>query len=608
MTRRLQRICLSLFLAFPGLVFAQDGASLYERYCATCHQNAADEGVPTREVFQKMSPEQILQVLEKGAMRAQAAERSRAQRRVLAEYLSGKPFGGDPQTPIPKTAFCSANGTPRATLDGPAWNGWGASITNSRFVSAETAGLTALDVPRLKLKWAFGYPGVSSAGTAPVVAGGRLYLGDPEGDVFALDAQTGCIYWSISVEAGIRSAITIAKRDTGGLAAYFGDQAANVYAVDADSGKTLWKVRVEDASRAGITGAPQLYEGILYVPVSSREESAGGDPRYPCCTFRGSVVALNAATGKQIWKTYMVREEPKLIGKNRAGTPLWGPSGGAVWNTPTIDVRRSALYVGTGNNYSIPATNASDSVVALDLKSGRIKWVHQFTADDIWNTGCLRSGEQRDPSVCPDANAPDTDFAASPVLVQLQNGQQTLLAANKSGMIWALDPDHDGQTIWAQSVGKGSLQGGVQWGFAVDGEKVYVPNGYFDQAEPNASGAVAALAFGDGRIVWRTPNPPCADRKPCKPSHSAAVTVIPGVVFSGTMDGHLYAYSTEDGRILLDLNTAGDYPTVNSVKANGGSLSNAGPAIVNGMLYLNSGYSHHGGIIPGNVLLAFAVE
>jgi polyvinyl alcohol dehydrogenase (cytochrome) len=244
----------------------------------------------------------------------------------------------------------------------------------------------------------------------------------------------------------------------------------------------------------------------------------------------------------------------------------------------------------------------------MDLKSGKISWVHQFTANDIWNGSCLRGGDQREPAVCPDANAPDTDFASSPVLVSLASGRQILLTANKSGVTWALDPDQQGKTIWTQTVGKGSLQGGVLWGFGVDTQKAYIPNGYFDQTNPDASGAMAALAFDDGHVVWRTPNPICGDRKPCKPSHVAAVTVIPGIVFSGTMDGHLYAYSTESGKILLDLDTARDYITVNGTKANGGSLSNAGPTIVNGILYLNSGYSHHGGVLPGNVLLAFSTE
>jgi polyvinyl alcohol dehydrogenase (cytochrome) len=379
-----------------------------------------------------------------------------------------------------------------------------------------------------------------------------------------------------------------------------------VYAVDAESGKTLWKVKVDDYSRAAITGAPQLYAGRLYVPISSREESQAGDPTYPCCRFRGSVAALDAATGKRIWKTYTIPEEAIPTQKNRAGTQLWGPSGAAVWNAPVIDVKRNLLYIGTGNNYSPPAIGASDSIVALDMKSGKIKWVRQETENDIWNGSCRRP--DREPAVCPEADAPDFDFGASPALVELKSGRQMLIAGNKSGMIWALDPDQRGKLIWEQQAGKGSSGGGVLWGLAVDGDNVYVPNGFFDQASSDASGGMAALQLSDGHAIWNTPNPPCGERKPCKPSHPAAITAIPGVVFSGTMDGQLLAYSAQTGKIIWEFNSVRDYSSVNGVKANGGSLSNAGPTVVGGMLFTNSGYSHHGGVIPGNVLLAFSVE
>jgi len=588
-------------------VYAQQGAALFKSYCASCHEGADDSKAPGRDVLSQMSPEQILQALEKGPMKAQAAERSRAQRVALAEYLSGKEVGSELPNPIPKSAFCgSAAGSSRNSLTGPAWNGWGATITNTRFQPGNAAGMTADDVPRLKLKWAFGLPGASSGGTQPVVVGGRVYMGDAEGDLFALDAKTGCIHWTIEVEASIRSAITIGERAAGGLAAYFGDQAANVYAVDAESGKVLWKVKVDDYLQAAITGAPQLYAGRLYVPVSSREESKVGDPKYPCCAFRGSVVALDAATGKRIWKTYTIDREPMPTQKNSAGTQIVGPSGVPVWNAPTIDVKRNTLYVGTGNNYSPPATAASDSIIAFDMKSGRIKWLRQQTEDDVWNASCRRP--DREPAVCPDADAPDFDFASSPALVELKSGRQALIAGNKSGMIWALDPDQRGKMIWEQQVGKGSSGGGVLWGFAVDDERVYVPNGFFDQKAPDSTGEMAAIELSGGHPVWSTPNPPCGDRKPCKLSHAAAITAIPGVVFSGTMDGQLLAYSAETGKILWQFNTVRDYSTVNGVKANGGSMSNSGPTVVGGMLFANSGYSHHGGVIPGNVLLAFSLE
>lgn len=600
--------CLSILSAVAAC--AQDGAALFKSYCAICHEPGTntDSRAPGRDVLAQFTPEQILQALEKGDMKTQAAERSRAQRRALAEYLSGKPLGGDLPNIIPKSAFCtSSTQSLLKSVTAASWNGWGADVANSRFATAQLARMAPDEAPRLKLKWAFGFPGASSGGTQPVLFAGRLYVGDAEGDLFALDAETGCIHWTIEAEAGIRSAVTIGQ-SAGRLAAFFGDQSANVYAVDAESGKLLWKVKVDDYSRAAITGAPQLWNDRLYVPVSSREESQVGDRKYPCCAFRGSVVALDAATGKQIWKTYTIAEEAKPTQKNSAGMQIVGPSGAAVWNAPTLDIKRNTLYVGTGNNYSPPATSLSDSILAMDMTTGKIKWVRQETKEDVWNASCRRP--DREPAVCPDADAPDFDFGSSPVLAELPGGRQILVAGNKSGVIWALDPDHQGKTIWEQQVGKGTSGGGVLWGIAIDhdGQRIYVPNGYFDPKDRDASGGMAAIGLGDGHAIWSTANPPCGDRKDCKQSHPAAVTAIPGVVFSGTMDGRLRAYAAQDGKILWEYDTAREFPTVNGVKANGGSMSNAGPAVVGGMLFVNSGYSHHGGIIPGNVLLAFAPE
>ena len=580
---------------------AQDGGALFRTYCAICHDGSNPQA-PTRDVLGRMSPEQILDALEKGAMKAQAAERSRVQRHALAEYLSGKPLGTTPAV-IPASAFCT-NTRFQASLAGASWNGWGAGLSNARFQSAAAAGMTANDVSKLKLKWAFGLPQATSGGTQPVVAGGRVYIGDAEGDLFALDAKSGCIVWHIEVEAGIRSAITLAERN-GGLTAYFGDQAANMYAVNAEDGKVLWKVKVDDHPQAAITAASALYNGRLYVGVSSREEAKVADPKYPCCVFHGSVLALDAATGKRIWKTYTIDERPVPSKKNSAGMMIMGPSGAPVWNAPTIDAKRGVLYVGTGNNYSPPATKYSDSVIAFDLASGKMKWHRQQFENDIWNGTCRRP--DREAAACPDADAPDVDFSVSPVLVET-GGQSLLIVGNKSGKVWALDPDHDGKTIWEQQVGQGSSGGGVLWGLAVDGERVLVPNGFFDAKTPDKSGGMAALDLKTGRPIWSTPNPPCGERKACKPSHAAAVTAIPGVVFSGTMDGQFFAYSAETGKILWQLNSVQDYPTVNGIKANGGSMSNSGATIVEGMLYVQSGYSHHGAILPGNVLLAFAPE
>ena len=600
----------------PAATAAQDsnavssqvaGEALFGTYCATCHEGpGANPQAPGREVMRRMSAEQILESLERGAMRTRAAERSRAQRRALAEYLSGKPLGADYGLSIPKSAFCDAAPAPRAdALAGPAWNGWGNGIANARFQSLEAAGLKANDLPRLKLKWAFGFPGATSAGTQPVVIGGRVYVATAEGDVYVLDAKTGCVHWTLEVEAGIRSAITLEQRGDGQLVAYFGDQSANVYAVDASVGKVLWKVEVDEHPHAAITAAPQLFSGRLYVSVSSREESQVGDARYPCCSFRGSVVALDAATGARIWKTYSVAQAAVATAKNSIGTQLYGPAGGAIWNTPTIDTRRNVLYVGTGNNFAPPATELSDSLVALDLNTGAVRWSRQVTENDIWNGSCRQP--DREAAVCPDKDAPDFDFTGSALLVDVGNGRQLIVVGNKSGVIFGFDPDAAGTIVWQRRVAVGSSSGGVFWGSATDGVNIYAANADFLADKPAASGGMNAVALRTGSVVWNAPGAGCVNKTPCKPSQAAAVTLIAGAAFSGTMDGRLRAYSTRDGKVLWEYDTARDFVTVNGLKANGGSMSNSGPAIVAGMLYVNSGYSHHGGILPGNVLLAFGL-
>jgi polyvinyl alcohol dehydrogenase (cytochrome) len=554
-------------------------------------------------------------------MRARAAERSRAQRRALAAYASGKPLGESGGS-MPKSAFCTTGGSERTRptspnpettgptlpnpLAGPSWNGWGLGIGNTRFQPAEAAGMTAADLKRLTLKWAFGLPGASSGGTQPVVAGGRVYVATAEGELYVLDAKTGCIYWTLEVDASIRSAITLDQWGTGTLVAYFGDQAANVYAVDAAAGTVLWKVDVDDHPHAAITAAPQLYNGRLYVPVSSREESQVGDPRYPCCSFRGSVVALEATSGKRLWKTYTVSETPVPTTKNSIGTQLYGPAGGAIWNTPTIDTKRNVLYVGTGNNFVPPATKYSDSLVAMDLETGAVRWARQITENDIWNGSCR--APNREPAVCPDKDAPDFDFTGSSLLVDVGGGRQLIVVGNKSGVIFGFDPDASGRIVWERRVAQGGTSGGIFWGSATDGVNIYAANADFVADNPTAGGGMNTVDLRTGRVVWSVPGAGCAGKTPCKPSQNAAVTLIPGAVFSGTMDGRLRAYSTRDGSVLWEVDTAREFTTVNGVRANGGSMSNGGPAVVSGMLFVNSGYSHHGGILPGNVLLAFAVE
>jgi polyvinyl alcohol dehydrogenase (cytochrome) len=495
-------------------------------------------------------------------------------------------------------------------LDGPRWNGWGADPGNSRFQPTAMAGLTRDQVPSLRLKWAFGFRGRSSAVAQPTIVGGLLFVGGGDSEVYALDAKTGCTRWTFKTRAIVRTAISFAPiSGTDQFAVFFGDLHANAYAVNAITGASIWTTKVEDHPAAVITGAPTLYSGILYVPVSSREEVIGTPGAYQCCTFRGSVVALDIATGKQIWKGYTVPEVPRPTKRNAMGTQLYGPSGAAVWSAPTIDAQRQALYVATGDNYSDPPSETSDAILAFDLATGRLLWHQQATANDSYITSCLSA----DRTNCPESNGPDHDFGQSPILVTMRNGQRVLVAGQKSGVVHALDPDQQGKILWQTRVGKGGPLGGIMWGSAADQDRVYVansdvrftPGGYRD-LDPNAGGGLFGLDLATGKISMQVPPVPCGSRSRCSPALAAAVTAIPGVVFSGGMSGYLRAYATDDARLLWEVDTARDYPIVNGGSALGGAMDGPGSTIVDGMLYVNSGYAQWGGL-PGNVLLAFEV-
>jgi polyvinyl alcohol dehydrogenase (cytochrome) len=497
---------------------------------------------------------------------------------------------------------CSTTRPLTSPDSGEHWNGWGAGVTNTRFQPAVQAKLAAADVPKLKLKWAFGIANVTQARSQPAVAGGRLFMASDSGVVYALDPKTGCTYWTFKAQSNVRAAISVGPR-----AIYFADTKANAYAVDRETGKQLWVRKVDDHAFAKSTGAPTLYDGRLYVTASGvGEETSATRPDYECCTFRGSVSALDASTGDVIWKAYTIPDAPKPRGKSTTGKQLWGPSGAGVWSSPTIDTKRSLVYVATGNTYSDPPQKTSDAVIAFDLKTGRMKWTSQVTPKDTWVLGCVnRPGQPANPS-CPEDVGPDFDFAASPVLTSLPNGRDVIVIPQKSGVGYGLDPDKEGEIVWQYRFGAGSAIGGV-WGAAVDAQQAY-----FSAADYNtpAPGGLHAVRLDTGQRVWYTPPKKpllCAGASVCSAAQSAALTVIPGVVFSGAADGGIRAYSTKDGSMLWEFDTNRAFDTVNGVKANGGSMDGPGPVVVDGILYVTSG---NGGLVgrSGNVLLAFSVD
>jgi len=532
-----------------------------------------------------------------------------------------------PVKPELGTGRCPSVDSILATKSGaPGWNGWGVDLHNSRFQPAAQAGLIASQIPRLQLKWAFGFDGASMAFSQPAVAGGRLFVGSESGDVFALNADSGCTEWTFHAQGSVRTGFVIGpgsskQAQTG--AVYFGDQHGAVYALDSATGQLLWKAQADPHPAAMITGTPQLWRGRLYVPVASYEENFAPDTQYQCCSFRGSLVAYNARTGWPIWKTYMISDAPRKTGVSKAGTQLWGPSGAGVWSAPTLDTRHRILYVATGNNYSDPVTGTSDSVLALSMKTGKILWTQQVTPNDAYNASCLPFMDATQ-SNCPPEKGSDFDFGASPILVNAPDVGRILIAAQKSGVVYGLDPAAGGNVIWQTRVGKGGPLGGIEWGSAADHQKVYAALSDCDwktfervkggkkesvvDMDPDKGGGLFALRLSDGLKVWQTPTPgACADREHCSPAQLAAVTAIPGVIFSGSLDGHLRAYSSETGKIVWDFNTVRDFSTVNGVSSHGGSLNGPGAVVVGGRLYVNSGYVRFGEA-PGNVVLAFSVD
>jgi polyvinyl alcohol dehydrogenase (cytochrome) len=596
-----------ILLAAAAAARAQDGSAVYGKYCSRCHDANGLERMPPRAALAALAPERILHSLDEGVMRRLASGMSQQERRAVSEYIAGKPLSSGLFDPM--AGKCQVE--PVFDLSGPRWTGWGVDLANSRFQPDPGGGLSREEIPRLKLKWAYGFPGDINAFSQPTVAGERVFAGSQGGRVLALEASSGCVIWHFEAESSVRTAVLV----TPDARAVFGDFRGIVYAVDAATGALVWKTQVDDHPYARVTGSPQFHAGRIYVPMASAEETIAADPEYPCCTFRGSVAALDAVTGRIIWKTWMVAGAPKPRKRSRARTQLHGPSGAGVWSSPTIDPARNALYVATGDNYSDPVTGMSDAIVALDLRGGKVLWHRQVTPNDAWNAACF--GPDR--SNCPESDGPDFDFGASPILVNLAGGKRALIAGQKSGLVHALDPDRRGRILWQARLGKGGKLGGIQWGPAAAEGLVFV--GVSDQAidaegtkregritlDPRTGGGLFALDPATGRQIWATPAPGCGNRERCSPAQSAAVTAIPGVVFSGSVDGHLRAYASGDGRILWDFDTARPFVTVNGVAANGGSIDSAGPAVAGGMVFANSGYGQWGGM-PGNVLLAFSPD
>ncbi|MBM70736.1 MAG: dehydrogenase [Haliea sp.] len=582
-----------------------DGAALYQQHCASCHEGGVAKA-PQLSLLQIMPPTSILRAMQGGVMQTQAAAMTDAQQRLLAEYLSGHSLA--------EAAMSSA--APQCTAQRSAFDfsaqpdtaGWGVNLGNHRYYRPEIAGITAAEMGELELKWAFAFPGALRARSQPAIAGGAVFIGSQDGTVYALDKTTGCIRWRFSTVAEVRNGIVVADwaEDTKSPPLlYFGDLVGNVYALNAVTGELVWRDRPDDHPSLTLTASPALHDGRLYVPLSSLEVTAAADPGYACCTFRGGVAVYDARSGEKLHTSYTIAEPPVVVGKNAVGTDRIAPSGSPVWNTPALDIERGVMYVGTGENYSSPANDTSDAILALSLADGSIVWSQQMTVGDAWNMGC----ETEERINCPPEDGPDYDFGAATLLATTSEGRDLVLAGQKSGDVYALDPARGGAIVWQKKLGRGGIQGGVHFGMALDGDVLYVPMSDFDGGARwpgKAFPGMYAVDIRNGDVLWFTPAEDlCEGREFCQPGLSAAASAIAGGVVAGAMDGVLRAYDKATGKVLWSYDSVRSFDTTDGGTALGGSFGGAaGPVFSDGMMFVNSGYGIYFHM-PGNVFLAF---
>ncbi len=582
------------------------GKAVYERACVSCH-NGAVKKAPHKDMIGLMTPEAILAVLETGVMQANAAALSPDERKQVSEYLAGAALGTVSATAIPA---CNA----ASVLDlakPPKQRGNGMGERNNRRISKADGGIDATNAGSLKPLWSLKFPGAIRARSQPTLAGGVLFVGSHNGNVYALDPLKGCQHWAYQAGGEVRTGIAIDSWEAGDANAkprlYFGDVLGYAYAIDAATGQQLWRVRADEHPNATITGTPAVYNGKVFVPVSSLEVSLAADPAYECCTASGSVAAYDVTNGNLLWQTFTIPEKPKVQSQNRAGTNMWGPSGATVWNAPTIDGKRNQLYIGTGENMSSPATLTSDAIFAIDMDSGKVNWTFQATPNDVWNVACDTENDHS----CPPEGGPDFDFGAGTMLVTTAAGNDLVLAGQKSGFVHALDAA-TGALEWQREVGRGGIQGGVHFGMSADDKNVYVP--ITDMADgrvytKDAKPGLHAVDIGTGEIAWyaAAPTNVCGDRPFCHPGISQAVTLAADVVIAGGMDGVLRIHKSSDGSELLNLDTTQEFTTVTGESTRGGSLGGAAAAVVqDGLVIISSGYGIYNHM-PGNLLLVLSV-
>jgi len=587
-----------------------DGAAIYAQRCAGCHETSLIQHA-RRDALAGKSANFVLAALDHGKMRRIGAELGEAERVAVAEYFAGRKLEPGVRPVAEISPPCDAAHARFDSRRAPAFARWGRDAHNTRFAPESAGGLRADQLPALRVAWAVALPETTLVRSQPAVGGGAVFVGSQDGTVYALDEASGCTRWAYQAPNEIRTGIALSEW-TGGQApepgpfVAFGDAGGNVHAVDAASGHLLWMAALGADPSTTLTGAPSLHGGRLFAPISSLEDLFAIDPGYACCTHQGAVVALDAQSGRVLWNRSTIDAPPAQVGTRPNGTPILGPAGASVWNTPTVDARRHRLYFGTGNNYTRATSPTSDSIFAVEIETGAVAWVHQATQGDAWNGGCL---PDLAPGNCPPGVGPDHDFGAPPILLEV-DGRELLLAGAKSGVVRALDPADGGRLLWKTRVGRGGSSGGVHFGMAAAGDTLYVP--VYDPGDERYDGwgprpGLTALRATTGEVLWsRGTAEICGDAKGCSAGISAPVTAIPGAVLAAFVDGRLRAFAAEDGRELWSFEMARHFPALVGEAVGGALASAAGPVVANGRLFVGGGHAWIGG--SGNALVALAPE
>lgn len=579
-----------LFVYHPAIANEQ-GYLVYQKHCADCHQDTKLRA-PSLGTIKKMSENGIRQALTMGVMKEHSRNIDNIDFDKLLLFLSSQ------KNNIIETQINECF-EPFPTHSEVLWSNWGNGLSNQR-VQVKSS-LNPQNINKLELKWAFGFKDSIRIRSQPLVTENTIYIGSQSGHVYALSLDTGCEWWSFKADAEVRGAITLSDDKKSIL---FTDFAANVYRLNSLNGEIEWKKNVATHPLTTITGSIAVTQNSVLIPLSSTEVVSAIDPNYMCCTFRGGLIALNTSNGNERWKMHTV-PEPKKTGYNSNKISSWGPSGAPVWSTPTIDLERGLVYIGVGQNYSHPATELSDAIIAIEIESGRVVWHKQTLSGDVWNAACVTNRIN-----CPGDYGPDYDIGASIILIE--GDKDMLIAGQKSGMVFAMDPDDSGSIIWQKRVGRGGKKGGIHWGMTIDDDSIFIPIADLPEKIPSQFSpmpGIHALRIKDGSKEWYRPAiPVCEDEKyHCYPSVSAAPSRVGNMIITGSMNGVIEIISTRDGNLLWSFDTAKQFKTINQISANGGSIDSNGPIIAGNHLIATSGYDIYGQL-TGNILLVFSVE